>query len=239
MDDNDPNSPLFYLKRGLQWMDELGLQALIDLHSGPGSQNGYDNSGKRGDAHWVDDTYPENRANLERTVRINEKIAQTMRQWVDNGVISIDTLYGIGLLNEPHICGYQSGAALKEACLGDFYPLGYEAIRKYFTAEETAVVIDVAALNIDLFNGRFPADQYSNIVIDAHHYQCFGNPWAEGEGGYDLHLAEACRTQEDINKSELPVFTGEFSNAITDCQKYLNGGYMTPYDPETNDDTCR
>jgi len=239
LNDTDPNSPLFYLKRGLQWMDELGLQALIDLHAGPGSQNGYDNSGKRGDAHWVDDTYPENRANLERTVRINEKIAQTMRQWVDNGVISINTLYGIGLLNEPHICGYQSGAALKEACLGDFYPLGYEAIRKYFTAEEAAVVIDVAALPFEDFNGRFPADQYSNIVIDAHHYQCFGNPWAEGEGGYDLHLAEACRTQEDINKSELPVFTGEFSNAITDCQKYLNGGYMTPYDPETNDDTCR
>ena len=46
LDDTDPTSPLFYLKRGLQWMDELGLQALIDLHSGPGSQNGYDNSGR-------------------------------------------------------------------------------------------------------------------------------------------------------------------------------------------------
>ena len=46
LDDTDPTSPLFYLKRGLQWMDELGLQALIDLHAGPGSQNGYDNSGR-------------------------------------------------------------------------------------------------------------------------------------------------------------------------------------------------
>ena len=42
-DDADPSSPLFYLKRALMWMDELGLKALIDLHSGPGSQNG-DNS---------------------------------------------------------------------------------------------------------------------------------------------------------------------------------------------------
>ena len=133
------------------------------------------------------------RANLERTVRINDKIAQTMRQWVDSGIMSTDTLYGIGLLNEPHICGYQSGAALAEACLGDFYPLGYNTVRQYFTPEETAVVIDVAALDITLFNGRFPADQYQNIVIDAHHYQCFGNPWAEGWGGWELHLAEACR----------------------------------------------
>jgi len=239
MDDADNTSPLFYLKQALMWCDELGLQALIDLHAGPGSQNGYDNSGRRGEAHWVDDTYPENRANLERTVRINDKIALTMRQWVDSGVMSIDTLYGIGLLNEPHICGYQSGGTLLEACLSDFYPLGYQAIRQYFTPEETAVVIDVAALPLTAFNGRFPADQYQNIVIDAHHYQCFGNPWAEGDGGWDLHLAEACRTQEDINASELPVFTGEFSNAVTDCQKYLNGGYMTPYNPGTADDTCR
>jgi len=235
LDDNDAESPLFYLKRALMWMDELGLQALIDLHAGPGSQNGYDNSGKRGEAHWVDSTYPENRANLDRTVRINDKIAAYMRGLVDNNTISIDTLYGIGLLNEPHICGYQSGASLKEACLGDFYPKGYETIRKYFTAEEAAVVIDVAALDIKEFNGRFPADQYSNLVIDAHHYQCFGNDWVEGWGGWDLHLAEACRYRHDINLSELPVFTGEFSCAATECQKYLSGGYNTPYEPGLND----
>ena len=81
LNDTDVSSPLFYLKRAIKWMDELGLQALIDLHAGPGSQNGYDNSGRRGEVHWVDETYPENRANLERTLRINEKIAQTMRDW--------------------------------------------------------------------------------------------------------------------------------------------------------------
>ena len=171
-DDADATSPLFYLKRSLMWMNELGLKALIDLHAGPGSQNGYDNSGRRGEAHWVDDTYPENRsatfqssvslstdqsycrANLERTVRINDKISQTMRGWVDAGVMSVDTLYGIGLLNEPHICGYQSAGLLLEACIGDFYPLGYQAVRQYFTPEEAAVVIDVAALPLDVFNGR-------------------------------------------------------------------------------------
>ena len=93
MNSTDPTSPLFYLRRALTWMDELGLKALIDLHAGPGSQNGYDNSGRRGEAHWVDDTYPANRHNLDRTVVINGKIAQTMREWVDAGVISINTLY--------------------------------------------------------------------------------------------------------------------------------------------------
>ena len=27
-------------------------QVLLDLHGGPGSQNGFDNSGKRGEVHW-------------------------------------------------------------------------------------------------------------------------------------------------------------------------------------------
>ena len=239
MNVTDPTSPLFYLKRALVWMDELGLQALIDLHAGPGSQNGYDNSGRRGEAHWVDDTYPTNRDNLARTVTINGKIAATIREWVDAGVISINTLYGIGLLNEPHICGYESGGQLKEACLGDFYPLGYAEIRKYFTAEEAAVVIDVAALWYEEFVGRFPEPDYQNLVIDAHHYQCFGNHWAEGPGGWELHLGEACRQEEDINQSPLPVFTGEFSLAVTECQKYLQGGYTTPYQPGNSEETCQ
>lgn len=40
-------SPLFYIKRAIKWMDKIGLQVSLDLHTGPGSQNGYDNSGRR------------------------------------------------------------------------------------------------------------------------------------------------------------------------------------------------
>ena len=54
LDANDLSSGLFYLKRMLIWMDELGLAANIDLHGAPGSQNGFDNSGRAGGAHWVE-----------------------------------------------------------------------------------------------------------------------------------------------------------------------------------------
>ena len=54
LDDSDQYSGLFYLKRMLVWMDELGLAANIDLHGAPGSQNGFDNSGRAGEAHWVE-----------------------------------------------------------------------------------------------------------------------------------------------------------------------------------------
>ena len=54
LDSTDVQSGLFYLKRMLVWMDELGLAANIDLHGAPGSQNGFDNSGRAGGAHWVE-----------------------------------------------------------------------------------------------------------------------------------------------------------------------------------------
>jgi hypothetical protein len=30
------------------------MVAVIDLHTAPGSQNGFDNSGRTGDPHWVE-----------------------------------------------------------------------------------------------------------------------------------------------------------------------------------------
>jgi len=242
MDDTDEASPLFYLKRALVWMDELGLQASIDLHSGPGSQNGYDNSGRRGDVHWVDDSYPGNRYNIDRTVRILDKISQTMREWVDSEIFSIDTLYGIGLLNEPHICGYESGNKFKDVCLKDFYPKGYEVVRQYFTPYETKVVMDIASLGFGDYIGLFEEPDYSAVVLDAHSYQCFGgaNHWAEEPDGWGKHMTESCRIGSDISGSPLDVFTGEFSLAVTDCQKYLQGGFVTPYDPpSSSDEACR
>ena len=135
------------------------------------------------------------RHNVDRTVAILDKISQTMRAWVDAGVLPISSLYGIGLLNEPHVCGYESAFIYKDVCLKDFYPKGYAAIRKYFTAEETNVVMDVASLPLSDFEGAFPMPEFDGVVIDAHSYQCFGgaNIWAELPNGWDLHLAESCR----------------------------------------------
>ena len=41
LDDSDSSGALFYLKRLLVWLDQLGTKANIDLHGAPGSQNGF------------------------------------------------------------------------------------------------------------------------------------------------------------------------------------------------------
>ena len=74
---------------------------MIDLHTAPGSQNGFDNSGRRGPIRWLEGD------NVERTLRILEKITQNMADWITEGHIKEETLYGIELLNEPAVSSFQ------------------------------------------------------------------------------------------------------------------------------------
>ena len=54
-------------------------------------------------------------------------------------------------------------------------------------------------------------------------------------GGWDTHLQGACEYGFGIESSKHPAFIGEFSLEITDCQKYLDGGFAMPYVPPSND----
>jgi glucan 1,3-beta-glucosidase len=41
-----------YLDRVIGWARTHNVKVMIDLHGAPGSQNGFDNSGQRGQALW-------------------------------------------------------------------------------------------------------------------------------------------------------------------------------------------
>ena len=82
----------------MTWCEEIGLKVLIDLHGAPGSQNGFDNSGRRGDVNWFQ---PGNLTNIDRTLDILDKFAGLMVNWIYDGTISETTLEGIEIVNEP------------------------------------------------------------------------------------------------------------------------------------------
>ena len=41
-----------YLDQAIGWARDNGLMVILDLHGAPGSQNGFDNSGRRGSEQW-------------------------------------------------------------------------------------------------------------------------------------------------------------------------------------------
>jgi len=84
-----------YFVRFCKWCRELGIEVWPDLHTAPGSQNGFDNSGQslmqitcRG--------WSASPANVNRTLHILERIG---RRIVDEDLQDVVT--GFGLLNEP------------------------------------------------------------------------------------------------------------------------------------------
>lgn len=77
-----------YLDRAFDWAGETGLQILIDLHTAPESQNGFDNGGICGVCKWAQS--PER---IDRVLKVLGMLAERYK--------SHPALWGIQLLNEP------------------------------------------------------------------------------------------------------------------------------------------
>jgi len=105
---------LQYLMRLGAWAGRYQMQVWVDLHAAPGSQNGFDNSGRYGNATWALDS-----VNVDRSVQVLGDFAQHVS---DEGYGDIFT--GVGLLNEP-----KTGSNLMT--LTDFYERAYAAVRTH------------------------------------------------------------------------------------------------------------
>lgn len=93
------------------------------------------------------------------------------------------------------------------------------------------MVIDSAFRSSDNFINYM--DSNINVYVDIHHYQGFGSYWnsmaMDLPDGWLNHYRHTCRWKMNLEKQTLPSIVGEWSLAITDCQKYLHNGYQTPY----------
>ena len=172
------------------------------MTSAPGSQNGFDNSGRNGTIAWQSgDTLDQTRSALE---------ALTKRYAPASDVVT-----SIELLNEP------LGAKLNLDKLRDFYNTGYSTVRKY--SESTAVVIqdgfeDVQGYWNGFMNG--PSGR-QNVILDTHSYQIF-TPDLVALSPQD-HVKVACGMAPKLTGTDKWLIVGEWTGAQTDCAKWLNG----------------
>ena len=170
------------LQRVVGWARQLGLQVWPNLHTAPGSQNGFDNSGIESvvytsDGWWKD---PEN---VERTLRVLEQITSRMAQ--DD---MLDVVTGFGLLNEPFgDCDMNVYLQfLDDALAIARRNLGTEA--KIFVADRFA--------SSKFNNGTWWVDE-PNTYLDSHIYHVF----AASVRSYDpiKHLERVCHPDEPEN----------------------------------------
>ncbi|KAL4892177.1 putative glucan 1,3-beta-glucosidase A [Aspergillus ambiguus] len=191
---------LEYLDRAIEWAGAAGLKVIVDLHTAPGSQNGFDNSGKKGAVQWGQgDT-------VGQTVNAFQKLAE---RYVPHS----DVVAAIEALNEPFIPG-----GLDEGQLKSYYGKAYEIIKDL--GSDVDLVLSDAFINPAPWNG-FISDS-GDIVMDSHHYEVFDINLLRMS--VDDHVKTACDYgRQQLVPATKPVVVGEWAGAMTDCARYLNG----------------
>ena len=80
-----------------EWAVPLGLHVLLDMHTAVGSQNGFDNSGRRGPINLL--SQPDGSYDTENMRRWEQSVGE-LSSWA---VRELDpkALWGIEVMNEP------------------------------------------------------------------------------------------------------------------------------------------
>lgn len=174
---------------------EHDMHVLIDLHTAPGSQNGWDHSGGAGEPMWHTDP-----ANIAVTLDAVEEIAQHYAG---------DTLWGIAVLNEPRW-------DVPNDILVDYYKRAYHRIRKH--CPQTVVVVSDAFRPHD-WQGVFTRDEFKNIMLDMHLYQAFSPEDKALDIAGHVHKVRVEWAQL-IARQDIPVIVGEWSLGLDETDTW-------------------
>jgi glucan 1,3-beta-glucosidase len=197
----------------LDQANQNGLKVVLDLHGAPGSQNGWDHSGRSGEIGWN-----KNPDNIKETVRVLASFAQKYGKH--------PALFGIELLNEP-------SDQIPVETLKDFYQEAYSEIRKYAGPEVAVIFHD--SFRAMAWQNFMKGPDYANVIIDTHLYQLFNQDDSRRSAPEQIVFALNRKAAlEQMQQEELPTFVGEWSlalpgSSVEDLTSFqgdlLNGAY--------------
>ncbi|HUM83829.1 MAG TPA: cellulase family glycosylhydrolase [Lachnospiraceae bacterium] len=203
------------LDKAFNWAEKYGLKILIDLHTVPDGQNGFDNGGISGVCKWAQE--PEE---VEFVLTVLERLAE--RYGMRPG------LWGIELLNEPAMDDLlekmnvaerypardkkmaEGSRDIPQTFLRKFYTDAYERIRKHMPEEKYVVFHD--GFRITAWKDFMQDEKYKGVVLDTHQYLMMAELEGCGQNveGY-LEFIRSHYIKEIKEMSEyFPVICGEW-----------------------------
>lgn len=208
-----PKTSWTYFLKAVVWARKYGLRILLDVHALPGSQNGWNHSGRgNGTINFM--VGAGGLANAQRSLNY----LRTFAQWVSQDGIK-DVVPMLSLVNEVQ------SSVNGEGILGSFYNEAYRVIREatgYGAGNGPFLVIHEGFVGVERWIDFMPgADR---MVIDHHPYKAFTPsayelPWSQ-------QLSDVCgwgRPTVASNNGFGLTIGGEWSLAVNDCGKWLNG----------------
>jgi glucan 1,3-beta-glucosidase len=203
-----------YLDKAFSWAEKYELKILLDLHTVPDSQNGFDNGGLCGVCKWH-----KNPDYVAFTLDLLEKL--TLR-YKDR-----KSLWGIEVLNEPISQevwdlidlpnrypsadkDYAQGSEpVPTEFLKYFYTEAYKCVRKH---SDDVVIVFHDGFRIKEWIGFFKKPEFKNFMLDIHLYLMVYT-WTTGDetlGGYVKHIEnDFAKTVSEMSE-HFPLIVGEW-----------------------------
>lgn len=211
--DSEPYLPQVswrYLLRGIEYCRQNGLRVNLDLHGAPGSQNGWNHSGRQGVIGWLNGT--DGDLNAQRTLDIHHKLSVFFAQPRYKNVV---TMYG--LVNEPR------NVELDTARVVNWTQSAIDQIR---ADNITGVIVfGDGFMGLDNWQGKLQGN--TNLLLDVHQYVIFNVDQLSLGHRDKLNFACSAWTQQSERSMDKttgfgPTMCGEWSQADTDCTQYIN-----------------
>lgn len=203
------------LDKAFEWAKAYGLEILIDLHTVPLSQNGFDNGGLSGVCRWAQEPKEVEFA-LSVLTRLSERYKNHPALW------------GVELINEPITQSMweimkpleRYEAREPEMAVGsqpvtldflyDFYVRAYKLLRPILPKEKVIVFHD--GFELHQWKRFFKENKFENVMLDTHQYVMFAEATGteqtlESYTDYLQDLGEQIKAVQEYVR----VFVGEWS----------------------------
>lgn len=208
-----------YLDKAIEWARNANMLVWIDLHGLPGSQNGYDNSGHKGNVTWQQGN------NLNRSISVLTTMAKKY------GAESYaDVIAGIELVNEPISWGNNNFNVTKTWAVQ-----AYHAVRNTATNKNLQIIMHDsfvsasswfdanAQLNPKSGTGNSTVNgttsDFYGFALDTHLYQLYND--ADNALNQQQHIAKACSYRTDNLQpavdAGMPIYVGEWTGTTNAC----------------------
>ncbi|TFK17920.1 exo-beta-1,3-glucanase [Coprinopsis marcescibilis] len=211
-----------YFLRVVKWARKYGLRVCLDLHAVPGSQNGYNHSGRLSPINFL--AGPMGIANAERALYYLRVFTQFIAQ-----PQYLDVIQAIELVNEP------LAGELGVEPLNSFYTRAYEILRGITgvgNGNGPFIIISDGLQALSSWEGLLPGGD--RVGVDGHPYFAFGGvnvapifTPAEDNLAGGTWPRQACNTWGPTFAQSRGIFGvtvgGEFSAAVNDCGLFIRG----------------
>lgn len=228
--DGDPYVPKIawrYLLRAIEYCRKYGLRVNLDPHGIPGSQNGWNHSGRQGTIGWLNGTDGE--LNRQRSLEMHDQLSQFFAQDRYKNVVTI-----YGLVNEPLMLSLPVEKVL------NWTTEATNLVQK--NGIKAWVTVHDGFLNLDKWD-KMLKNRPSNMMLDTHQYTVFNT--GEIVLNHTRRVELICESWysmiQQINITSTgfvsslshgynlltlsrwgPTICGEWSQADTDCAQYVN-----------------